>query len=288
MVWYVYLYDQHTESPQSMLNLFSDSRESLFKQPNALKHFTMEVLDETEETSVERLPNCSDDDDDDDDSSYDEDENLKSIHRINTANLRRNASMESFITRSERSMIIGLDRPPSVEELRTRKVQFAVDPVIHQIPKEEDQDVLDRLFLTDSDFDRMDADMKLTHFRWQNHVSGVIPFDEQHNTVRGLEFFDRELQMAKDLEKYRHRQQVLGEYLEQKKKKSIDWESIRRVSLLRSSFAIEKAIEMAANDTIARHKAWEPPVPNGISKDKNGKSKKEKKKRNGFMFWKKR
>ena len=282
------LLEIHLETPMNS-STFNLAESALLDEKR-----TAETLDDTEETSVSKLSMSSSvEDSDEDDDFEDENANLKSIQRLKPlggSGMRRNASMQSFLTRSQRLVELGADQPPSPEEAKARKVQFKEDPIVHEIPSiAEDDAIRDILFLTDCDFDRMDADMKLTHFRWQNHLAGRIPFDEVHNTIRGLEFFDRDQQMAKDLDKYRHRQIVLGEYVDQKKKArstaDVDFESVRRVSLLRSSDALQRAIEQGAADEVTRRTAWEPVVAAPTEKDTNAKSKK--KKRHGLMFWKK-
>lgn len=234
----------------------------------------------------------TDSDDDEEDDHVDRDASIKSIRRLAPNGMRRNASMESFLTRSQRALLLGKDPPPSVDEARSRVVQFSsLDPVVHIIPRVVDEALLDKMFLNDDDFDRMDADMKITHFRWQNHVAGKIPFDASKNTMRGLEFLHRDEQMARDLEKYRHCQMVLGECLEQKSRKpaeAIDWESIRRVSLLRSSISLEKAAAQGVVDERERRVAWD--GGKSVEEDMQNvcnKEKPKKKPKSRFLFWKK-
>lgn len=223
-------------------------------------------LTDDHHASFYNLEEDSGNEEDSDSSSEDENADLKSISRFkqqpSNGSMRRTDSLERFITRSERLSIIGKDKPPAEDEVAKRKVKFRPDEDLESIhildhyTTDEDNDWKSQCFMTDSDFDRNDADMKLTHFRWQNHLNGTIRFDESENSLRGLEFMDRQEQLKKDKKKANHRKRVLEEAFEQKLKAQHHWDILRKASQEISAQSLEEARDRARRDHIDRCKAW--------------------------------
>jgi hypothetical protein len=80
---------------------------------------------------------------------------------------------------------LGKDRPPSEEEASKRKVKFVHDDqleTVHQVETVPDE-IKSQYWMNGSDFDRLDKEVSLTKFRWENHKSGKIEFDEDENSV---------------------------------------------------------------------------------------------------------
>jgi hypothetical protein len=232
-------------------------------------------------------------DDDDSCCSSDSDEIL-SIQKVRggrkNTSIRRTDSWESFMTRSERALALGKDKPPSQKEARTRKVQFVADDRLNSVLLLEaiPEDTKSSYYMNETDFDRLDKDISLTRFRWENHKAGKIKFDENLNSVRGLEdMFEPD--KKKDLEKYKHVRNILGAINEQKLsgRKEIDWEQIRNASVKTSTKFLEHALARARKDEEARHHAWSGSVVDKVEWTPKVDKDKKKSKGLGFMFWKK-
>lgn len=216
-------------------------------------------------------PNDNDDDDDGASSSSSEDENAhlkmlkpsnnNSVNNNITLSIRRNDSYTSFLTRSERAAARGKDPPPPQTEVSQRRVQFVDDHAlehVHEIeiiPPEERASV----YMTQSDFERAETEMKITLFRWENHQNGHIPFDEDNNSIRGLEhLWDRPGQTKKTLATYKHSRAVLEEIMRQKQDNLghvRDWESVRQISLQFSVHSHNHAVEVGRQDRDAHERA---------------------------------
>jgi hypothetical protein len=227
--------------------------------------------------------------DDDDSSSEDEDADLKSIQRFKQqaqqksnggtggGSLRRVDSFERFERRSLRLSILGKDQPPPAEEVAKRTVRFRPDQDLErvfalQLPEDEEdgKSWMSQCYMTNADFERNDADMKLTHFRWQNHLNGKIRFDNSEWTLRGLEFmcYPQE-QGITERRRLQHQQRVLEEsYLQITAQLYQDrpwtraqhhWETIRQASLENSNRSLTEAQARARRDHVDYCKAWGEP-----------------------------
>jgi hypothetical protein len=234
-----------------------------------------------------------DDDDDDDSSSEDEDAHLKSIFRGGKkSSIRRTDSWENFMTRSQRNAVLGKDRPPSAEEARRRKVKFRADEKLEEVKEVEDVPEEDRpnYWLDNRDFDRFETEVKLTRFRWENHLSGKIKFDEENNSMRGLEYLQEGEKI--DANRWKHARSVLGEIHRQKMagRKQIDWEKVRETSSRLSSESSRRASELGKADEADRHRAWGEPVatePSSMQRTKSEPALKKKKSRSFLNFLRK-
>jgi hypothetical protein len=235
--------------------------ESVGRRPRSAFHDLEMEKDEDEEEFV-------------DSSSEDENADLKSIHYFSQqkaqssgTSLRRVDSLERFTTRSLRLSILGKDKPPPAEEASKRTVRFRPDEdlesvLIFSVP----EDAIDDSHMTHADFERNDADMKLTHFRWENHLNGKIRFDEAEVTLRGLEFMNRPEQLIKERQMLQHRLDVLEVSLMQKTANLFQdhpltraphqWEALRQASLEISHLSLSEAQARARQDHIDYSMAW--------------------------------
>lgn len=235
-------------------------------------------------------------DEDDDDDSHDENAHLKQIRsgQKDGGSIRRNDSFTSFLTRSERNSLLGKDKPPTEQEASKRRIRFR-DTLVDIIEFDKiGKDVKNQYWMNDEDFDRIETDVKMTQFRYENSKAGKIPFDETNNSIRGLE----SILYGIDMKLYKHRQSVLQEIHVQKSKHGFvkDWERVRQTSEVNSDFCRTKAVEIGKQDEMEHKKAWDI-IPGSVIGEKSlGKvmtttgaaAKNETKKKNPLLFWKKK
>ena len=235
-------------------------------------------------------------DEEDDDDSHDENAHLKQIRsgQKDGGSIRRNDSFTSFLTRSERNSLLGKDKPPTEQEASKRRIRFR-DTLVDIIEFDKiGKDVKNQYWMNDEDFDRIETDVKMTQFRYENSKAGKIPFDETNNSIRGLE----SIRYGIDMKLYKHRQSVLQEIHVQKSKHGFvkDWERVRQTSEVNSDFCRTKAVEIGKQDEMEHKKAWDI-IPGSVIAEKNlGKvmtptgaaAKNETKKKNPLLFWKKK
>lgn len=235
-------------------------------------------------------------DEDDDDDSHDENAHLKQIRsgQKDGGSIRRNDSFTSFLTRSERNSLLGKDKPPTEQEASKRRIRFR-DTLVDIIEFDKiGKDVKNQYWMNDEDFDRIETDVKMTQFRYENSKTGKIPFDETNNSIRGLE----SILYGIDMKLYKHRQSVLQEIHVQKSKHGFvkDWERVRQTSEVNSDFCRTKAVEIGKQDEMEHKKAWDI-IPGSVIAEKSlGKvmtttgaaAKNETKKKNPLLFWKKK
>ena len=235
-------------------------------------------------------------DEDDDDDSHDENAHLKQIRsgQKDGGSIRRNDSFTSFLTRSERNSLLGKDKPPTEQEASKRRIRFR-DTLVDIIEFDKiGKDVKNQYWMNDEDFDRIETDVKMTQFRYENSKTGKIPFDESNNSIRGLE----SILYGIDMKLYKHRQSVLQEIHVQKSKHGFvkDWERVRQTSEVNSDFCRTKAVEIGKQDEMEHKKAWDI-IPGSVIAEKSlGKvmtttgaaAKNETKKKNPLLFWKKK
>jgi hypothetical protein len=199
--------------------------------------------------------------------------------------IKRNESYNNFLTRSQRLQILGKDKPPSPEEISQRKVRFQekVLEVVHEIPQVDPQDK-EKIWLSNSDFDRQENEIKLTCFRWENHVKGSIPFDEDNNSIRGIEHLIDE---HTGNVKWKHNRAVLHEINRQKIEhgKVVDWHLVRQSSEKFSVDEHKKAAIVGKADEEAFLRAWNPESNKKVVAQEAKTT--DKKKKKGFLFWKK-
>jgi hypothetical protein len=228
--------------------------------------------------------------DDDDESSDDEDAHLKKL-RPAQHSIRRNDSFTSFLSRSERNIILGKDKPPPSSEASKRRIQFrdALEDV-KEIEKIQDE-FKEHYWMTDTDFDRIETDVKMTQFRWQNSKTGKIPFDEVNNSIRGLENVIRDEKSNVDMTLYNHRRSVLHEIHRQKSihGKVVEWEKVRVASEKYSLKSISLASEMGTQDELEHKKACGVVIMGAITNQGSVTRKEDTKgKGNPMFFWKKK
>jgi hypothetical protein len=227
-------------------------------------------------------------DENSDSASEDEDEHLKSIRPRSSTKpqlIKRNESYNNFLTRSQRLQILGKDKPPSPDEVSKRKVRFQEEDmeIVHEIPQVDPQDK-EKIWLSNSDFDRQENEIKLTCFRWENHVKGSIPFDEDNNSVRGIEHL---VHKRTENVKWKHNRAVLHEINRQKLEhgKVVDWHLVRQSSETYSVDDHKRAANVGKADEEAFLRAWNPEKYKKT--DEREVKQTGKKKKKGFLFWKK-
>ncbi|GAX09211.1 hypothetical protein FisN_17Lh175 [Fistulifera solaris] len=231
--------------------------------------------------------------DDEEDGDVPEMQKIRS-NRNTPGNIPRNYSYSSFLTRSERHRLEGKDPPLTPQEAAKRKVKFPDNDeeleTIHEVEAVADEDKKN-YWLDGSDFDRFDNDVKVTVFRWRNHVSGDLKFDEDNNSIRGLEGTITGSSREDARNKWKHRQAVLkainASRLDGKSLDSLDWEKIREVSLHNSLEQLKKAVALGVKDEQARVSAWTGNSSSAPHANPREINKKNKKKGFNLMFWKK-
>jgi hypothetical protein len=217
-----------------------------------------------------------------------------SSNRNTPGNIPRNYSYSSFLTRSERHRLEGKDPPLTPQEAAKRKVKFPDNDeeleTIHEVEPVADEEKKS-YWLDGSDFDRFDNDVKITVFRWKNHMSGDLQFDEENNSIRGLEGTITGSSREDARKKWKHRQAVLtaisSARLDGKTLDTLDWEKIREVSLQNSLQHLKKAVALGVKDEQARVSAWTEISSSVSHVNPRENNKKNKKKGFNLMFWKK-
>jgi len=259
---------------------------------HSMTRITEEKGTNQEELEMEEPdPTSPESDDDSSSESEDEDAHLKQIKPSNGFSIRRNDSFASFLTRSERAALLGKDKPPSPEEERKRKVHFVEDSeldTIHEVDliTEEDKP---QVYMTGEDFGRIETDVKMTNFRWENHLAGKIKFDASTNTMRGLEHLDRDASRKSSMQKYKHNRAVMEEINRQKQDYDgtvRDWEVVRKISQQFSVHSTNHAVELGRLDREAHQKAWNAGAATSASAASASPNQDKKKKKK--FFWQKK
>jgi hypothetical protein len=226
----------------------------------------------------------------DDDVSSEEDDTLLPMNHISNMQKKSDSirydEYQSFLSRSERAHEKP-DKPPTADELRQRKVKFPSEPeelltIFEFEPLNADEKYA--VYMQHEDFSRVDKDMELLAFRWENHVSGRIILDEDVATIRGLE--ERFKNTGRGKAMAVHEKAVLEEIHSQKVEgknsvKDLDWERIRQASLRTSKQRIDYAVQLAKEDEEARVQAWIPKQQQKLFSAATKDDKKKKKK--GFL-----
>ena len=57
---------------------------------------------------------------------------------------------------------------------------------VFEVPELTDEDKR-VCFISTEHWVSIDTDIEITSKRWNNHIEGSIPFDEDNNTIRGIE-----------------------------------------------------------------------------------------------------
>jgi hypothetical protein len=235
------------------------------------------------------------DDDDDDESSDDENAHLKQLQPggAQQCSIRRNDSFDNFMTRSQRALILGKDVPPPASVASRRKIQFSDSLEFFRAVEPVQAEVKDQYWMTNEDFDRIESEIRITQFRWENAKTGRIPFDEVNNSIRGLESIITEEKGNFDATLFNHRRSVLQEIHRQKSLHGAvrDWDKVRRASQRYSELSVRRATEMAALDELANKRAWgvaEVMDTSTIPAKGEGKKKKRQMSNSSLFFWKKK
>lgn len=165
----------------------------------------------------------------------------------------------SFATPSPQNCSFGTDQPPSPPcESINKTVHFRDElEEVHEVERVNEEDE-GNYWLTQSDFHRIETELNITNFRWENHVRGRIAFDEANNCTRGLESMDSEKQRRKDLAQYKHYRSVLGEVERQKSNHGevTNWDKVRDASEQHTAESRQHATEMGKRDEEENRHAW--------------------------------
>lgn len=232
---------------------------------------------------VKKEEESSDEDEDDD--------SVSSLQKISSksgsgAVIKRNASWVSFVHRSERNHLEGKEKPPTADEVRSRKVHFVEEDkleIVHEVDQVAPEDKYN-YWMSGEDFDRLDNEVKLVRFRWENHKTGKIKMDEKTTSIRGLEHMlkDPELKKKRGVQPWQHTRCVLEEIHRQKTdNKEIDWEKVRAESLRSSSVGVEYGYVTGKADEEDRVRAWDPTAV-AVTATKESKNDGKKKKKGFF------
>lgn len=113
--------------------------------------------------------------------------------------IRHVDSLNNFVKhcKQQHNLFFSSTLPTATEgQEQTRRVHFlAQDPVVHYIPAVQAAD-RSAVWLTSTDFERQEKEVQMTLWRWENHLSGSVPFDEVNNSVRGLEHLIKDMRPA--------------------------------------------------------------------------------------------
>lgn len=275
-----------------------------------------------------RVDDNNDDDDDDSDSSDEEDEdtlerqaafNKNKANSSTTSNptasnrsIRRYDELGNFISRSERARS---DKDKEFTEkmgvLKTgdniQKASAKKDGGLfgkRRIQFKSEDELLDILeipymtaeekascFMGRANWDSIDTDIEITTKRWKNHTDGRIKFDEDNNTLRGIE--DLIFKRNKGKPMYYHRKAVLEEAVRQKTEKDwINWDKMSSISSESSKPQYEEARQLGLEDETESIRCWvvqkAPPTTSFTSGPASNKKDKSKRKSSFFGLFKKK
>ena len=120
--------------------------------------------------------------------------------------------------------------------------------------------------------------------RWKNHVEGKIPFDDETNTIRGLEDIIFELNKSRFIRK--HQRTVMEEVVRQKNDNEyLNWKKLSSVSEKSSQSNKDKAFEVGKQDEEEKDRVWKPKPKNDPANSQDAESSKKKKdKRKSSIF----
>ena len=176
--------------------------------------------------------------------------------------VRRYDEYTSFLTRSQRAHMLGKEAPLSKDEESKRAVHFLagegsdVMEIIHELPELSQEDK-QRCFMTAENWESIDTDIELTRKRWENHLSGRLPFDKANNSLRGLESMLDPTSVDPSLMS-RHETSIIQEANRQKRDKEfVHWQKLRQVSLQTSLAEMERVHKLAQQDAEEAVACWE-------------------------------
>lgn len=123
-------------------------------------------------------------------------------------------------------------------------------------------------------------DIDITDMRWKNHKAGKIKFDEDTNTVRGLEDIIFQLNKGRSIRK--HQKTVMEEVVRQKTANEyLNWKKLGTVSENSSEVHHKQAYEVGKQDEEERVRVWTPKTEQG---DKTAPKSPTKDKRKSSIF----
>lgn len=192
--------------------------------------------------------------------------------------IRRSNSFTSFLTRSERHREKP-DAEPSPQEVAKRKVQFRDESENQFLSMELNPPMSSSekksCHLTDDDNERMKLEVQMTLMRWDNHESGVIEFDDNKHSIRGLlDLVDDHCpERNRDRNMYNHAERVLKEQIRQHNEGTyLDQERVGKIARESALAEVKRAQYIALKDRIEAEEAWKAP---GLKKDSFGDKKKD-------------
>ena len=177
--------------------------------------------------------------------------------------VRRYDEYTSFLTRSQRAHMLGKEAPLSKDEESKRKVHFLpgqdgsdILEITHVLPELSHEDK-QHCFMTAENWDSIDTDIELTRKRWENHLSGRLPFDRANNSLRGLESMLDPTSVDRSLVS-RHETNIIQEANRQKRDKEfVHWQKLRHISLQTSLAEVERVQKLAQEDAEEAVACWE-------------------------------
>lgn len=257
------------------------------------------VDEEKEATQEPSVSGEADSDDDDDDVlerqaafNKNKQKNNSSVCPVTGSNrsIRRYDEFGDFLTRSERAH----QEKAKAEQAKLSKIVERQESgvkgkvafregekleEVHEIPSITDEEKKN-CFMGTENWVSIDNDIELTTKRWTNHVEGTIPFDEDNNTIRGIE--DMIFKIDKQKPILKHRKTILEEVVRQKTSNEYpNWEKLSALSKSSSEAQTKLAIELAKEDEKEKNRVWAPKQPGAEKKavtppakqDKKGKRK---------------
>lgn len=216
--------------------------------------------------------------------------------------IRRYDEFGDFLSRSERAHHERLKDTTisakaasglGVSDHANHRVSFAPDDSltqVHEISKLQGDDKK-ACFMGTDDWVSIDTDIDLTTKRWGYHMEGKLAFDEDNNTIRGIE--DMIFRLNKNKPIMKHRQAVLEEVVRQKTENEYpNWERLSEISRASSILQTKMAVELGREDELEKNRIWAPkPVAaptQAVSLRNKKKDKKVKRKSSFFGLFKKK
>jgi hypothetical protein len=158
---------------------------------------------------------------------------------------------------------------PPKSSLQKRAVSFDENElqVIVEFTKYTEEEAKD-CFMSGENWKAVGLDIELTRKRWENHVQGHIAFDTINNTTRGLERHILDYKLVAHI----HHRDVFAEVNRQKENHhhntgnqesccwqvaNLNWDDVRRASLIVSEDDLERALERARQDEDEAILTWE-------------------------------
>lgn len=216
--------------------------------------------------------------------------------------IRRYDEFGDFLSRSERAHHERLKDTTispkgsgglGVDEHTNHRVTFAPDDKLAQVREVSKLlgDDKAACFMGTDDWVSIDTDIDLTTKRWGYHMEGKLAFDEDNNTIRGIE--DMIFRLNKNKPIMKHRRTILEEVVRQKTENEYpNWQKLSEICKKSSALQTKMAVELGREDELEKNRIWSPkpaePPTQGVSLRNKKKDKKSKRKSGFFGLFKKK